>query len=83
VPLFRKLFSMLGIRPLLGRFFLPEEDAVPGRNPVAVIGLGYGRAICGDPQILGKKIRINGRSSRYRRWPEDFHGVLMGGANEL
>jgi len=54
-------FSILGIRPLLGRFFLPEEDAVPGRNPVAVIGfrLWQGR-FGGDPLILGKKIRING-----------------------
>ena len=27
-------FDMLGIRPALGRLFLPEEDATPGTNPV-------------------------------------------------
>jgi predicted permease len=78
-------FSMLRIRPLLGRFFLPEEDAVPGRNPVAVIGfsLWQGR-FRGDPLILGKKIRINGTVFEVIGVaPEGFHGVLVGGANEL
>ena len=78
-------FSMLGVRPLLGRFFLPEEDVVPGRNPVAVIGfrLWQGR-FGGDPLILSKKIRINGTVFEVIGVaPEDFHGVLIGGANEL
>src|SRR5215510_8063744 len=30
-------FPMLGINPRLGRFFLPEDDAVPDRDPVVVI----------------------------------------------
>lgn len=31
-------FHTLGIRPLMGRFFLPDEDATPGASPVVVIG---------------------------------------------
>src|SRR3989339_278506 len=29
-------FDVLGVRPAVGRFFLPEEDAVPGERLVAV-----------------------------------------------
>src|SRR5262245_34838168 len=30
-------FAALGVRPALGRFFLPEEDHTPGTHPVVVI----------------------------------------------
>src|SRR5271163_2465217 len=30
-------FDVLGIRPALGRFFLPEEDSTPGTHPVVVL----------------------------------------------
>ena len=30
-------FDVLGTRPQLGRFFLPEEDRVPGERPVVVL----------------------------------------------
>jgi predicted permease len=78
-------FSMLGVRPLIGRFFLPEEDAVPDRNPVAVISFGYWRRrFAGDPQILGKKIRVNGTVFEVVGVaPEDFHGVALGYINEM
>ncbi len=36
-------FAVLGVRPALGRFFLPEEDRTPGANPVIVIGHGLWR----------------------------------------
>jgi hypothetical protein len=44
-------FETLGVNPVLGRAFLPEEDRSPGAYPVAVIGYGlltrqFGR----DPQ---------------------------------
>jgi predicted permease len=57
-------FALLGQQPLLGRNFLPGEDA-PGAQPVAIIGYGlwqtrYG----GDPAILGRTIRVNEVPSR-------------------
>ena len=33
-------FDVLGVRPALGRFFIPEEDRTPGTHPVTVIGHG-------------------------------------------
>src|ERR1051326_8361198 len=52
-------FTTLGVMPHLGRFFTPEEDSVPGRDAVAVIGYGLWRNwFAEDPAILGKTIRI-------------------------
>jgi len=78
-------FPMLGVRPLLGRFFLPEEDAAPDRDPVAVISFGYWQhRFGGDPAILGKRIRINGTDFQVIGVaPEDFHGVIVGIPNEV
>jgi len=54
-------FSVLGVRPELGRLFLPAEFGdTPGAYPVAVISDRYWRSHYGaDPAIAGKTIRIN------------------------
>jgi putative ABC transport system permease protein len=54
-------FSVLGVSPFLGRWFLPDEDAVPGRNPVVVLGYGlWQQAFGSDPAAIGRRIVING-----------------------
>jgi putative ABC transport system permease protein len=74
-------FEVLGLKPRLGRFFLPEEDRVPDRDAVAVIGYGlWQRAFGGDPQILGRVIRLNATPfTVVGVAPQDFHGVPLGG----
>jgi predicted permease len=53
-------FSLLRVRPSLGRFFLAEEDAVEGRDPVAVISDSLWHSyFSGDANIIGREIRIN------------------------
>jgi len=53
-------FPILGISAALGRTFTPEENSVPLKHPVALIGYGlWQRHFGSDPQILGKPIRLN------------------------
>jgi predicted permease len=52
-------FDMIGVPPALGRTF-NERDEIPGIAPVAVISDGlWRRGFGGDPQILGRKLRID------------------------
>ncbi|MGC2388837.1 MAG: ABC transporter permease [Candidatus Acidiferrum sp.] len=54
-------FPALGINPVLGRYFLPEEDK-PGAAPVALIGDGLWKRKFGlSPDVLGKRISLNGK----------------------
>src|SRR5271166_2135575 len=53
------LFSVLGVQPLRGRVFLPEEDK-PGSSPVAVLSYGlWQQHYGGDPALVGKQISLN------------------------
>ena len=53
-------FSGLGVHPILGRGFLPEEDRAPGEKPVCVINYDFWRQrFQGDPNVVGRKIKIN------------------------
>jgi putative ABC transport system permease protein len=55
-------FQALGVKPVQGRAFLPEEEQ-SGRERVAIIGQGlWQRRFGGDPQIIGKTIQLDGRS---------------------
>jgi len=52
-------FRVLGLRPVIGRDFLPAEDR-PGASPVAILGYGIWQdRFGGDPAILGRTIRVN------------------------
>ena len=58
----RAYFDLLGIAPLAGRLFTPEES-VYGKHFVAAIGAGFWRTrFAADPRVLGKTLRINGES---------------------
>lgn len=52
-------FDVLGIKPLLGRFFRPDEEAQKGGVPYVVLGYALWQSRFGaDPQIVGKSIEI-------------------------
>ena len=56
------LFSILGIEPEHGRFFVHEEGQTPGTHPVAVLGYTFWqKRYGGDPSILGQSIRLGGQ----------------------
>jgi len=55
-------FSMLGVRPAVGRLFTDADDATPGAAPFVVLSYQFWRAaFAGDPQVSGRIIRINDR----------------------
>ncbi len=52
-------FDVLGVKPLLGRFFLPEEETRPDAVPYVVLGYSLWKTrYAGDPEIVGKAIEI-------------------------
>ncbi|HVT61283.1 MAG TPA: ABC transporter permease [Thermoanaerobaculia bacterium] len=56
------IFPMLGVRPLLGRALLPEEEQW-GRHFVVVLGEELWRRRFGaNPAIVGKQVRLDGES---------------------
>ncbi|HXN73292.1 MAG TPA: ABC transporter permease [Candidatus Acidoferrales bacterium] len=53
-------FDVLGVRPVLGRAFLPEEDEKPGGAPVAVISYRLWQTHFGaSPNVVGQQVEVN------------------------
>src|SRR5436189_3898100 len=57
------LFTVMGVEPTIGRAFRREEDQVPGRDAVVVLGRTMWEQDFGsDPAVLVRTVRINGRA---------------------
>jgi hypothetical protein len=55
-------FPMLGVTPVLGRNFLPEEDR-PGGSRAVIVGHGFWqRRLGGDPAVLGRTLTLTDES---------------------
>ena len=58
-----QLFSALGIEPLLGRTYAPEEDRPGAAARVVVLTHSlWQRAFAGDPRIIGRQISLSART---------------------
>jgi predicted permease len=70
-------FSTLGVNPVIGRAFLPDEDGAPGAHPVAVLSYQlWAREFASDPAITSRTISINGRAFQIIGVaPEGFQGL--------
>ena len=55
-------FPVLGVRPLLGRSFRADEDRPGGARVVMLSYHIWQNRFGGDPQILGKPVRVNAES---------------------
>jgi putative ABC transport system permease protein len=55
-------FTMLGVRPALGRTFTQAEDVKPDGNPVAVMSYSYWQGhMNGDPSVVNQTMLVNGQ----------------------
>jgi len=54
-------FDVLGVKPALGRLFVPGDDASQNTNPVVVLSFNYWNAhFGGDPRVIDQVLYING-----------------------
>src|ERR1700736_4741304 len=73
-------FDALGVRPILGRGFRPEEGTGRNAHPVTVISyMTWKNRYKGDPDIIGKTQYMNGvQYTIIGVAPERFHGTFIG-----
>src|SRR5438067_273755 len=73
-------FDALGVRPILGRGFRPEEGTGRNAHPVTVISyMTWKNRYKGDPDIIGKTQYMNGvQHTIIGVAPERFHGTFIG-----
>lgn len=69
-----EFFPMLGVKPILGRVFLPEEDQ-PGAARVVMLHYTlWQRRFGSDPNIVGQKLMLNDHSHTVIGvLPPEFH----------
>ena len=72
-------FDVLGVEPQLGRGFRADEDQVPGRDAVVVLGPDFWKhELASDPSVVGRTIRLNGTDfTVIGVAPESFPGMLI------
>ena len=56
-------FKVFGVKPLLGRTILPEENLVRGTRVAVLSHRLWQRRFGGDPSIVGKALTLNGKST--------------------
>jgi predicted permease len=70
-------FDILGVRPAIGRTFVPDEDKIPDAHPVVILSFALWNTQFGaDPNILGKTIRLNDQDySAVGVMPKEFQPI--------
>ena len=78
-------FPLLGVRPALGRLFVPADDQTIGGHYIAVLSYGYWESQLGsDPDVLNEPIVINGQSMTIVGVaPRGFDGTTLGGRPQV
>src|SRR5262245_28545879 len=78
-------FSVVGVKPFLGRFFSEEDNTTPGAHPVAILSYNYWeRRFASDPSAIGQTIHLNNYPfTIVGISPRGFFGVDVGRSPEL
>src|SRR6202453_1675224 len=71
-------FSVLGVKPALGRLILGSEENQPSEQPVVVLGYSYWqKRFGGDAGVIGKRVRVNGsQATIIGVVPKQFLGAI-------
>jgi putative ABC transport system permease protein len=73
----------LGVHPLVGRVFT-AQDTQPGHNDVVLLNRGFWlRHFNGDPQVIGKSLRLDGRDTTIIGVVNLAQPLLFGGRVDL
>src|SRR5215469_17442077 len=69
-------FSGLGLKPVLGRLFLPGEGEHVGAAPEIVLGYSYWqKRFGGSPNVLGREVLVDGKPATIIGvTPKEFRG---------
>ena len=78
-------FTVLGLRPHAGRFFLPDEDTAAGHHQVVVLSHGFWqRRFAGDARSIGGRLTLAGTSyAIVGVAPPNFEGSSAGWAPDI
>ena len=78
-------FSVLGVKPALGRLLFPEDDLTPGAHPVAVLSYDlWQTAFNSDPEAIGETINLNGHDFTVLGVAaKDFKGTVTGASFDV
>ena len=70
-------FSALGVKPALGRLFLPGEGEHVGSEGQIVLGYSYWqKRFAGSSQVIGKQVLVDGKPATIIGVaPKEFHGT--------
>ncbi len=73
-------FPMLGIDAAVGRTLIPSDDVARGGHPVLMLDHSYWQsAFGGDPDVVGKEMRVAGRTyTVVGVVPPSFTGTMSG-----
>jgi len=73
-------FSVLGVRPALGRLLTIDDDQAPGSSPVVVLSYDFWKNEFGSAQdIVGRKVLVNQNPMTVVGVaPPAFHGIDVG-----
>jgi putative ABC transport system permease protein len=70
----QQFFPALGMQPIVGRFFLPEEDRAGNELVIILSHQLWQNRFGGDPAIVGRQATINGRQRTVVGvMPPEFH----------
>jgi hypothetical protein len=78
-------FTVLGVKPYIGRLLTPDDDKLPGAERVAVLSHGFwNRRFGADPGIVGKVLQLNTVPvTVIGVTPPAFHGLNVGSSVDI